>query len=462
MKDHPINEFETTTDSGPIEPGKLRDDMRAVIVVPVLKSGRSGGPVSGRSHESRLEEAKGLAAAINLDVVDGLIVPVAQPRPATLIGTGKIAEIVAILDQHNAGLVIVDHPLTPVQQRNLEKAFNAKVIDRTGLILEIFGRRASTKEGSLQVELAHLNYQKGRLVRSWTHLERQRGGAGFLGGPGETQIEADRRILGDKIVKLERELEQVRRTRQLHRAKRKKVPHPIVALVGYTNAGKSTLFNRLTGAGVLAENMLFATLDPTLRRIRLPHGRLVILSDTVGFISDLPTHLVAAFRATLEEVLEADLILHIRDAADPDSAAQANDVLRILTDLGIDAKAREERIIEVLNKIDLLEPENREAIRHKAETSGNIMAISAVTGEGVSELLERIGQRLSGVLTETTINIPLDKSSQISWIYQHAIVDSRHDNEDGTVSLDIRLASSEAEELERRLGLGQPKPKDEW
>ena len=276
-------------------------------------------------------------SAIDLEPVHTQIVTIADPRPATLIGTGKLDELAEIVRETKAELVIVDHPLTPVQQRNLEKALNAKVLDRTGIILEIFGRRARTKEGALQVELAHLNYQKGRLVRSWTHLERQRGGAGFLGGPGETQIEADRRVLQDKIIKLKRELETVRRTRDLHRAKRKKVPFPVVAIVGYTNAGKSTLFNRLTGAGVLAEDMLFATLDPTLRRVRLPHGTTVILSDTVGFISDLPTHLIAAFRATLEEVVEADLVLHLRDISDPDTAAQAEDVERILADLGVDA-----------------------------------------------------------------------------------------------------------------------------
>ncbi|TJW34519.1 MAG: GTPase HflX, partial [Mesorhizobium sp.] len=274
-----------------------------------------------------------------------------DPRPATLLGSGKVAEFAEIVKEGGAELVIVDHPLTPVQQRNLEKELNAKVLDRTGLILEIFGERARTKEGTLQVDLAHLNYQKGRLVRSWTHLERQRGGAGFLGGPGETQIESDRRALQDKIKKLKHELETVRRTRDLHRAKRKKVPFPVVAIVGYTNAGKSTLFNRLTGAGVLAEDMLFATLDPTLRRVRLPHGTPVILSDTVGFISDLPTHLIAAFRATLEEVVEADLVIHLRDISDPDTAAQAEDVERILADLGVDA-GDGRRVIEVWNKID--------------------------------------------------------------------------------------------------------------
>ena len=441
--------------------------MRACVVVPVLKPGRAAqsesfqAPVP-RSSESRLEEAVGLARAIDLEIAGEMIVPINQPRPATLLGTGKIEEIGKLLDETDAGLVIVDHPLTPVQQRNLEKKWNAKVIDRTGLILEIFGRRASTKEGTLQVELAHLNYQKGRLVRSWTHLERQRGGGGFMGGPGETQIEADRRLLQDRIVRLERELEQVVRTRQLHRAKRRKVPHPIVALVGYTNAGKSTLFNRMTGAGVLAEDMLFATLDPTLRRMRLPHGRTVILSDTVGFISDLPTHLVAAFRATLEEVLEADIILHVRDVSDPDTAAQSADVLRILDDLGIDDKARAERIIEVWNKIDRLEPATHDAMVEKAKAVPSVLAVSAVTGEGIDELMEEVARRLSGVMTEATIVLPPAKLALLPWIYSNAIVDGREDLEDGSVSLDVRLSENAAAELERRLGNGAKPPKEDW
>ena len=364
---------------------------RAVVVVPVLPAAARNDddrhrPRLARSAEARLEEAVGLAGAIDLDITHSTAVTVNEPRPATLLGSGKVEELAEIVKETDAGLIIVDHPLTPVQQRNLEKETNAKVLDRTGLILEIFGRRARTKEGTLQVDLAHLTYQKGRLVRSWTHLERQRGGSGFLGGPGETQIEADRRALQEKILRLKRELEQVRRTRDLHRAKRRKVPFPVVAIVGYTNAGKSTLFNRLTGAGVLAEDMLFATLDPTLRRLRLPHGTTVILSDTVGFISDLPTHLVAAFRATLEEVVEADLIIHLRDISDPDTAAQAEDVERILADLGVEVSAKG-HIVEAWNKIDLLDDANRDRLLADArrDDAEPPIAVSAVTGEGISD-----------------------------------------------------------------------------
>jgi GTP-binding protein HflX len=363
-----------------------------------------------------------------------------------------VAEFSDIVKDKHAELVIVDHPLTPVQQRNLEKEMNVKVLDRTGLILEIFGERARTKEGTLQVELAHLNYQKGRLVRSWTHLERQRGGAGFLGGPGETQIEADRRVLQDKIVKLKRELETVRRTRDLHRAKRKKVPFPVVAIVGYTNAGKSTLFNKLTGAGVLAEDMLFATLDPTLRRLRLPHGTPVILSDTVGFISDLPTHLIAAFRATLEEVVEADLVIHLRDISDPDTAAQAEDVERILDDLGVDAND-DRRVIEVWNKIDLLDEVNRSRLLEEAQVREGTkpIAISAITGEGFEALKETIEARVSGELASLTVTLAPSQFGMVDWLYRNGEVTARTDNEDGSATISLRATKSARDEIQSRL-----------
>lgn len=429
---------------------------RAVVVVPVLArapraddEGRQR-PRPLRSTEARLEEAVGLAEAIDLDVIDSSAVIVADPRPATLLGSGKVEEIAAKVKDGHAELAIVDHPLTPVQQRNLEKELNAKVLDRTGLILEIFGRRARTKEGALQVELAHLNYQKGRLVRSWTHLERQRGGAGFLGGPGETQIEADRRVLQDKIVKLKLQLETVRRTRELHRSKRKKIPFPVVAIVGYTNAGKSTLFNRMTGAAVLAEDMLFATLDPTLRRLKLPHGGTIILSDTVGFISDLPTHLVAAFRATLEEVVEADVIIHLRDISDPDAAAQAEDVERILADLGVDAD-NAERVIEVWNKIDLLDEGRRSHLLESRSGPQAPIAISAVTGEGVQLLLAAIENRLAGSIEQLSITLTPDRLGLVDWIYRNGDVVSRRDNDDGSVSLELRTTASTREAILKRL-----------
>ncbi len=429
---------------------------RAVVVVPVLtrhprsdeSADSSSRPRLSRSPQARHDEAVGLALAIDLEPVHTEIITVNDPRPATLLGSGKIADLAAIVAEKDAELVIVDHPLTPVQQRNLEKELKAKVLDRTGIILEIFGRRARTKEGALQVELAHLNYQKGRLVRSWTHLERQRGGAGFLGGPGETQIESDRRLLQEKIIRLKRELETVKRTRELHRAKRKKVPYPIVAIVGYTNAGKSTLFNRLTGAGVLAEDMLFATLDPTLRRVRLPHGTIMILSDTVGFISDLPTHLVAAFRATLEEVVEADLVLHLRDISDPDTAAQADDVERILSDLGVDASDGR-RVIEVWNKVDLLDDGTRQRLldEGRAPDKEPPIAISAMTGEGTAQLLDLIETRISGALVPATVTLSPDQLAVVDWLYRNAAVLSRKDNDDGSVTLELQATPAALAEL---------------
>jgi len=433
---------------------------RAVIIVPVLTrhprgedASDSARPRLARSPQARHDEAVGLALAIDLEPVHTEIVTVADPKPGTLIGSGKIEALAEIIAERKAELVVVDHPLTPVQQRNLEKELKAKVLDRTGIILEIFGRRARTKEGALQVELAHLNYQKGRLVRSWTHLERQRGGAGFLGGPGETQIESDRRLLQEKILRLKRELETVRRTRELHRAKRKKVPYPIVAIVGYTNAGKSTLFNRLTGAGVLAEDMLFATLDPTLRRVRLPHGTTVILSDTVGFISDLPTHLVAAFRATLEEVVEADLVLHLRDISDPDTAAQAEDVERILADLGVDA-ADSRKVIEVWNKIDLLDEATRERLLEESRAPGKEppLSISAVTGEGLDALLDLIETRIAGALSSATVAVGADQLGVVDWIYRNASVLSRKDRDDGSVELEVSATPAALAEIEGRIG----------
>ncbi|MEJ1159400.1 GTPase HflX [Prosthecomicrobium sp. N25] len=409
---------------------------------------------SRRSSEARRQEAVGLAAAIDLDVVESPVVRLSALRPATLLGQGKVEEIKAAVEGHEAKLVVVDHPLSPIQQRNLERAWNAKVLDRTGLILEIFGARARTREGRLQVELAHLNYQKSRLVRSWTHLERQRGGFGFLGGPGETQIEADRRIITERIAKLETELESVSRTRALHRKTRKKVPHPVIALVGYTNAGKSTLFNRLTASDVFAQNLLFATLDPTLRRVRLPHGGEIILSDTVGFVSDLPTHLVAAFRATLEEVIEADLIVHVRDVAHEDTLAQARDVEDVLRVLGLDPRDPQ-RMIEVLNKIDLLDPDHR--ARLLADTPAEAgdgpvrLPLSAVTGEGVDRLLDVIEKRLNRDRAVFQLLVPPADGALLAWLYRSAEVLDRTDGEAG-VALTARVPEKNLALFRRRAG----------
>jgi GTP-binding protein HflX len=378
----------------------------------------------------------GLTAAIGLEVIGEYIVPLSKATPATFIGSGKVEQIGAESRAVEPTVIIVNAQLSPVQQRNLEKAWATKVLDRTALILEIFGERAQTREGRLQVELAHLTYQRSRLVRSWTHLERQRGGFGFLGGPGETQIESDRRLIGERIVKIKKELEGVKRTRGLQRRARKRVPFPVIALVGYTNAGKSTLFNALTQSEVLAKDLLFATLDPTMRGLKLPSGRRVILSDTVGFISDLPVELVAAFRATLEEVLEADVVAHIRDAAHEESDAQKADVLEVLRELGVDEDHT--RIVEVLNKIDLLEPEARNTLLEQNGEAGAI-AVSALTGEGIPKLLHRLDQMLGKEQNVLKLTLDAADGAGLAWAYRHGRILNRRDNAKGvalTVAVD--------------------------
>ncbi len=434
---------------------------RAFVLHVDFKSGAArraqGGAAdhAGRAHHRdaahKLQEALSLASAIDLEIAGSLIVPLARINPATLFGSGKTRELHGVIAAADAELVIINSHLSPGQQRNLEKAWDVKVLDRTGLILEIFGRRARTREGRLQVELAHLNYQKTRLVRSWTHLERQRGGFGFMGGPGETQIEADRRLLTERIGKLTRQLAQVARTRQLHRAARRKVPYPIVALAGYTNAGKSTLFNRLTQADVLVRDQLFATLDPAMRLIRLPHGRKVILSDTVGFISDLPTTLVAAFRATLEEVVEADIIMHVRDMSDEAEAeAQARDVARVLAELGI-GDARRSAMIEVWNKADLWDDETRARLANLAGRRQDAVITSAATGEGMGDLLALLEARLAMEGETRTITLPNSAGADIAWLYRHGEVLARRGTEE-TTTLTLRLTPAELSQAQSRFG----------
>ena len=443
-------------DGGADRPQASADDQtgRVIVVGPYLRV-RKGDPDASdaravRDNDARLDEAAGLARAIDLDVAEAVLTPISQIRPATYLGKGKVEEIVGIIAAHHADLVVMDCALSPIQQSNLEKAWNTKVLDRTGLILEIFGRRAKTKEGSLQVELAHLNYQRSRLVRSWTHLERQRGGFGFMGGPGETQIEADRRLIGDRISRLENELKKVQATRRLHRAGRQRVPYRVVALVGYTNAGKSTLFNRLTRADVQAADMLFATLDPTLRALSLPHGGKAMLSDTVGFISNLPTQLVAAFRATLEEVLEADLILHVRDISHEDAEAQERDVDTVLRQLGVDASSG--RVLEVWNKIDRFEPEQREELANVAarrDPEHPVFLVSAVSGEGVDPLLLAIEQRRAATRTELDLTIDAADGAGVSWLHRNAEVLSK-ELQDGRYVMTVRADETKRDAIIER------------
>jgi GTP-binding protein HflX len=425
--------------------------VRAAVILPWEHRGRTDGNAdAGRAAEARLAEAVGLAAAINLVVVHSAIVPLRAVRPATLMGSGQVKALGEVLSDEQVTVVIVDAQLSPVQQRNLETGWNTKVIDRTGLILDIFGERAATSEGALQVELAHLDYQRSRLVRSWTHLERQRGGFGFLGGPGETQIEADRRLITDRIVRLKRELEQVRRTRGLHRVARRRTPFPVVALVGYTNAGKSTLFNALTGAEVDARDLLFATLDPTMRGLRLPSGRRLILSDTVGFVSELPTELIAAFRATLEEVAEADVILHVRDAAHPDSDAQKADVEAVLDGMTRDSAFGPAslpadwrgRTIEVLNKTDLLADAGQLSLR------GGAVPVSAINGAGLATLAAAIDARLAAGMQVAEYQLDPADGARLAWLYQHGEVFARSDA-DAAITVSVRLLPADRARFEQ-------------
>ena len=402
------------------------------------------------SPEARLEEAVGLARAISLDIAGAEIVKLREIKSGAYFGQGYIDKLAEKFSQENIELLIVDAGLSPIQQRNLEKKLKTKVIDRTALILEIFGERAQTKEGKLQVELAHLTYQRSRLVRSWTHLERQRGGAGFLGGPGETQIELDRRIIDDKIVRIKKELEKVKKTRALQRSARQKVPYPVVALVGYTNAGKSTLFNSLTQADVFAKDLLFATLDTTMRKMKLPTGQEVILSDTVGFISDLPHELIMAFRATLEEVLAADIVVHVRDVANPETQTQKKDVLNVLEHLGLKHIETEENYIELLNKADLLTPEQQTYYKELSERNSSLIVCSAVSGQGLDEFLQNISEKLSREEKNLEINIAAEKGKEIAWLYENSEVISSN-LKGKNISFTCKISNKNCARLEKML-----------
>lgn len=445
-----IDQFPGTTGAH-LDIDGIRHGDRALVLHPSFKSGPRAQYGGGRTPETRLEEACGLARAIDLNVVVGEVVRINDPKPNTLLGMGNVERIAAVIEAQQIGLVVFDAALTPVQQRNLETEWKVKVIDRTGLILEIFGERARTKEGQMQVELAALSYQRSRLVRSWTHLERQRGGFGFIGGPGESQIEMDRRLIDERIVRIKKDLEDVKRTRALHRQARKRVPYPVVALVGYTNAGKSTLFNRLTRASVMAADLLFATLDPTMRRVKLSSGREIILSDTVGFISDLPTELVAAFRATLEEVLEADVILHVRDVAHAETDGQKTDVENVLLGLGISHEVTD-NMFEVLNKIDLLDEDARAAVLAQAAREPRLKPISAVTGDGIDALLAAIDARLSAQRVTEVFRLRHADGAAMAWLHAHGEMLSRHDTDD-YAELTVRLAPEDVQRFARQFGV---------